>query len=160
MTPLPIVPRLASSWIGRTLAVGCGFFCLGDRIRAADTNQVASELVIPKSVFVSDGAVGRDPFFPRSMRLQPKKVDEGKGTQIIEDFSRMLRLTGIAGGTKPIATINNLTFEAGEEQEVKVDNRRVKIRVQEIREKSVLVRIEGQPALVELKLRDFQLPLE
>jgi hypothetical protein len=145
----------------RTLAAGCGFICLGDGIyAAAATNQVASIPEIPKSVFVSDGAVGRDPFFPKSTRFQPRKVDEVKNTTVQEDFSRMLRLTGVTGGTKPIATINNLTFEAGETQEVKVDNRKVKIRVQEILEKSVIVKIEGQPAPVELKLRDFQLPLE
>ena len=80
-----------------------------------------------------------------------------KGTPVQEDFSHLLKLSGIAGGARPIATVNNLTFAVGEEQEVKVDGRKIRIRVLEIREKSVVVKVEKQPAPVELKLRDVEL---
>ena len=70
-----------------------------------------------------------------------------------------MKLTGITGGAKPIATINNLTFAVGEEQEVKFEGRKFRIRVLEIREKSVLVSVEKQSEPVELRLRDTELKL-
>ena len=45
----------------------------------------------------------------------------------------------------------------GEEQEVKVEGGKVRIRVLEIREKSVVITIEKQPQPIELKLRDVNL---
>jgi len=140
------------------LAAGCGLVCLTGWLNGAETNRVSSEVMIPKSVFVADGATGKDPFFPNSSRLRKIMPDETtKGTPVQEDFSRLLKLTGIAGGARPIATVNNLTFAVGEEQEVKADGRKIKIRVLEIREKSVVVKVEKQPAPVELKLRDVEL---
>jgi hypothetical protein len=67
-------------------------------------------------------------------------------------IANQLKLTGISQGTKTIATINNLTFEAGEEQEVKVFNGKRKIRVLEIREKAVRVKAEGEADPIELVL--------
>jgi len=66
------------------------------------------------------------------------------------------RLT-IPASVRPIATINNLTFAVGEEQDVKIEGGKVKIRVLEIREKSVVVSVEKQPLPIELKLRDVNL---
>jgi hypothetical protein len=126
-------------------------------VQGAETNQLSLELAIPKSVFVAEGTTGRDPFFPNSVRLQAKVPDTTKAPQIREDFSRFLKLTGVTGGAKPIATINNLTFAVGEEQEVKVEGRKVKIRVLEIGEKSVRLSVENQPGAVELKLKDKEL---
>jgi|SRR5438477_5631205 len=140
------------------LAAWCGLLCLTGWLNAAETNRVSSEVTIPKSVFVADGGTGKDPFFPNSTRLRKIVPDETtKGTAVQEDFSRLLKLTGIAGGARPIATVNNLTFAVGEEQEVKVDGRKIRIRVLEIRAKSVVVKVEKQPAPVELKLRDVEL---
>jgi len=80
-----------------------------------------------------------------------------RAEQPIRDFSSILKLTGIAGGARPIATINNLTFAVGEEQEVRVEGGKLKIRVLEIREKSVVISVEKQPQPMELKLRDVNL---
>jgi len=152
--PANTIPLRPSTGIGRGLAACCGLICLTGWMQGAETNQLSSQIVIPQSVFVAEGATGRDPFFPNSTRLQAKVPDTTKGQPVREDFSRLLKLTGVTGGTRPIATINNLTFEVGEEQEVKVEGRKVKIRVLEIGEKSVRLSVEGQPGTVELKLRD------
>src|SRR5439155_13029430 len=111
--------------------------------------------VLPQSVFATEGATGKDPFFPNSIR-RVKRDDKGD-QQPTRDISGLLKLTGIAGGVRPIATINNLTFAVGEEQEVKVEGSKVKIRVIEIREKSVVIAIEKQSQPIELKLRDVNL---
>src|SRR5438552_1220133 len=74
-------------------------------------------------------------------------------------LGREMKLTGITGGAKPSATINNLTFAVGEEQEVKFEGRKFRIRVLEIGVKSVLVSVEKQSEPVELRLRDTELKL-
>jgi len=156
--PPMLIPRHPSAPWARTLAAGLGLLCLTARIHGAETNQLSSDLLIPKSVFVSEGATGKDPFFPNSTRLQKKAPeDTGKSQPIKEDFSRLLKLTGITGGAKPGATINNLTFAVGEEQEVKFEGRKIRIRVLEIRAKSVLLNVERQSEPLELKLRDSEL---
>ena len=144
------------SWLAGSILV-C---LLGGVVLGAETNtnQAPAQAAVPRSVFATEGATGKDPFFPNSIR-RIKRDDSGKQLPT-RDFSALLKLTGIAGGVKPIATINNLTFAVGEEQEVKVDGGKAKIRVLEIREKSVVISIEKQPQPVELKLRDVNLKFD
>jgi cell division protein FtsB len=67
-----------------------------------------------------------------------------------------LQLEGITGTPgRRIAVINNLTFTQGEEGEVRARNgRKIKIRVLEIRDKSVLLQIEGLAEPKELLLQE------
>ena len=132
-------------------------FLLGGVVHPAETNtnRAPAQVTIPQSVFATEGATGKDPFFPNSIR-RIKRDDSGKQMPT-RDFSALLKLTGIAGGVRPIATINNLTFAVGEEQEVKVEGGKVKIRVLEIGEKSVVINLEKQPQPIVLKLRDVNL---
>ena len=123
-----------------------------------NTNRAPAQVTIPQSVFATEGATGKDPFFPNSIR-RIKRDDSGKQTPT-RDFSALLKLTGIAGGVRPIATINNLTFAVGEEQEVKVEGGKVRIRVLEIREKSVKITVEQLSQPIELKLRDINLKFD
>ena len=133
---------------------------LGGVIHCAETstNRAPPKLVIPQSVFVAEGPTGKDPFFPNSIR-RTKRDEPGKQSPI-QDFSGLLKLTGIAGGVRPIATINALTFAVGEEQEVKVEGGKVRIRVLEIRTKSVVISVEKLPQSIELKLRDVNLKFD
>ncbi len=145
-----------ASWLASSI-LSC---LLGGVVHSAETNtnRAPAQMAIPQSVFVTEGATGKDPFFPNSVR-RIKRDDSGKPSPI-RDFSSLLKLTGIAGGVRPIATINNLTFAVGEEQEVKVEGGKLKIRVVEIREKSVVINVEKQPQPIELKLRDFNLKFD
>src|SRR6266516_7862890 len=144
------------SWLAGSslLFLLCGVFHPAE----TNTNRAPAQVTIPQSVFATEGATGKDPFFPISIR-RIKRDDSGKQTPT-RDFSALLKLTGIAGGVRPIATINNLTFAVGEEQEVKVEGGKLKIRVVEIREKSVVINVEKQPQPIELKLRDFNLKFD
>ena len=156
--PPLFVPRHLPARLAKTCAASFALLSLTAWIHGAETNQPSSDAFIPKSVFVSEGATGKDPFFPNSTRLQKKAPeDTGKSQPIKEDFSRLLKLTGITGGAKPGATINNLTFAVGEEQEVKFEGRKIRIRVLEIRAKSVLLNVDRQSEPLELKLRDSEL---
>ena len=151
-------PALCSKVSG---LAGSFLLCLlGALVQGAETNtnRAPTQVVLPQSVFASDGVTGKDPFFPNSSRRM-KRDDKGD-RQPTRDLSGFLKLTGIAGGVRPIATINNLTFAVGEEQEVKVEGSKVKIRVLEIREKSVVISVEKQPLPIELKLRDVNLKFD
>jgi hypothetical protein len=150
--------RRLARWFEVNRFSGTILLCLlGGVVHGAETNtnRAPAQAAIPQSVFATEAATGKDPFFPNSIR-RLRRDDSGK-RQTTRDLSGLLKLTGIAGGVRPIATINNLTFAVGEEQEVKVEGGKVKIRVLEIREKSVRVIIEKQPQPVELKLRDVNL---
>ena len=143
------------SWLA-----GSSLLCLlGGLVHGAatNTNRAPAQVAIPQSVFATEAATGKDPFFPNSTRRT--RVDSGKQSPT-RDFSTLLKLTGIAGGVRPIATINNLTFAEGEEQEVKVEGGKVKIRVLKILEKSVVISVEKQPRSIELKLRDVNLKFD
>jgi hypothetical protein len=55
-----------------------------------------------------------------------------------------LRLQGISGGAeKRLAIINNRTFDIGEEAELRIDAKPLKVRCLEIRDRSVLIEING-----------------
>ncbi len=134
-------------------ALGAACLC-----HAAETNRAPAEVVFPKSVFVDDPG-GKDPFFPNRQRGQavvqkPQQLSR-------EPNWRALQLRGITGaGNQRFALINNLTFAKGEDGEVRVPNAKIKIRVLEIREKSVIILIDGLPDQKELILPDKVLPVE
>ena len=67
-----------------------------------------------------------------------------------------LTLKSISGaGSKRLALINNQTLAPGESGKVLLNNGEIKIRVEEIREKSVIITIEGKPDRKELSLKDI-----
>ena len=95
-----------------------------------------------KSNFTDDPKFGKDPFFPRSMRRGiPDPVTTNAPLADVRD----LVLKGISGGKdRRLALINNRTVENGEELEFKFGNRTLKVHCVEIREKSVVIRVDGQ----------------
>lgn len=134
-------------------------FAVAARIEAAEPSRATNEFVFPKSVFVYSDPKGKDPFYPNRPRagtvaVVSTNVPTSTGPNLA-DF----QLRGITGPPeRRIALINNLTFIKGEEQEVRAGNAKVKIKVQEIRDKSVIILIEGQTEPKELVLQDRQLP--
>ncbi|MBI2924439.1 MAG: hypothetical protein HYY24_01910 [Verrucomicrobia bacterium] len=110
---------------------------------------------IPKSEFVFEAEVSRDPFFPKSSRLRPTAPASALGTAPTpQDLTSGLALKGFLGSpTKPLALLNNRTCAPGEEVVVKLPGGQLKVRCVEIRQKSVVVTIEGEPGRKELFLR-------
>ena len=65
-----------------------------------------------------------------------------------------LTLKSISGaGAKRLALINNQTLAVGESGKVRLGNGEIKIRCEEIREKSVVVTLDGKPERKELRLQ-------
>jgi hypothetical protein len=106
----------------------------------APAAEPALDLVtIPKSVFADDPQVGKDPFFPRSTRRAPQV----QNVPVVETIPDLL-LKGVSGTfTKRLAIINNRTFEVGEEGELKSNGQTVRVKCVEIKDKSVVIRING-----------------
>lgn len=110
------------------------------------------EIVTAKSVFVDAPGTGRDPFFPGSVRRAPKMVAQTNAVADPQNLPLTLKLI-MVGQNKKLAHINNRSFEPGEQAEVTVGSQKIKVRCLEIREKSVLLTIEGTPAPREIFLR-------
>ncbi len=135
-----------------------GWLCLSSVTQGAETNRPPAEAAFPKSIFVWEGDIGKNPFYPHSTRQRPKRAED-TGKAATQDYSQLLVLKGITGPSENrIALINNLTFTKGEEGEVRAGNGKVKIRVLEIREKSVVISIAGT-APKELFLQETLLPI-
>jgi hypothetical protein len=96
----------------------------------------------PKSVFVDRPDFGKDPFFPSSKR-RGEVVRTNTVVEPVANF-KDLALKGISTTKeRPLAIINNKTFEVGEEGEVRVNGLLVKVKIIEIHEKSAVVSVNG-----------------
>ena len=147
--PLAAQSRARAAWAAwiALLLLLCAFSA-----RAA-TPAVAEEGDPTKAVFIDDPSFGKDPFFPRSTRRGRSKVVAPTNvvaatTIVADDFT----LKGLSGSPeRRLAIINNYTFQVGEESVIKAGGVPVKVRCIEIRERSVIVSING--ITKELKLR-------
>lgn len=120
---------------------------------SAPTNALPAQLEIPKSVFLipTTPQQGKDPFFPRSMRLFTSVV-VSTNLQPTPVVTVELKLNGISGiSPRRLAIINNRTFEANEEGVVSTASGPVRIRCLEIRADSVLVQIGGEQRILRLR---------
>jgi hypothetical protein len=163
MKPLPHLP------VGNLLAVA--FLCFGmalplsaspspakespagppAALSPVPTNTAPAQPEIPKSVFLipTSPLEGKDPFFPRSVRLF---ASSGAQTNLQPTAHYLeLRLNGISGPlSRRLAIINNQTFAVNEEGEVPTNSGRARIRCLQIKDDSVVVQVGG-------KLRTLQL---
>ena len=146
-----IVPAMAAIFIsGGTVAVF-----------SADTNPPPAKvaLVIPRSVFVDDLTKGKDPFFPGTSRRLDKTAaviaGPGSATEPAKPVAEQVQLKGILNSTnRRLALINNHTFEAGEQADVKTSGGKVRVRCVEIRPRSVVILLAGESQRRELHLHD------
>ena len=102
----------------------------------------AEVLPPPQSVFIDRPDFGRDPFFPKSKR----RGAVVSTTPVVEPMANFgnLALKGISvNNERRLAIINNKTFEVGEEGEVRINGQPLKLKVTEIRDKSVVVEVNG-----------------
>ena len=113
---------------------------------------------VPASLFDDNSPSGKDPFFPNSTRRQETVVRvTPTATKNAPAPNRLhtLSLRGISGldGQK-LALINGSTVAQGELAEIRLSGQLVKIRCREIRERSVVVELEGGGEVREIKLRE------
>jgi len=105
------------------------YACWAAVVHGAETNtkyRASASGRIPQSVFATEGATGKDPFFPNSRR-RIKQDDSGKKPPI-RDFFQSSETNGHCRRRQTHRDDYNLTFAVGEEQEVKVEGGKVKIR--------------------------------
>lgn len=121
------------------------FLSLLSSISAAPLKTLppGEEMVLIKSMFIDNPQFGKDPFFPKSLR-RGAVVDNSHTNPEPSFQASSLSLKGISGTVaKRLAIINNRTFEVGEELVLRVANQNFKVRCVEIRDKSVIVSVNG-----------------
>ena len=119
------------------------------RAASSETNAASS---IPQSFFVQpkDQTEGKDPFYPKSMRPYVRSVPVRTNVPV-EPIT--LTLNGITGPPKRSVMINGVTFEPGEERDVKNKNgAKTHVKCLEIKDESVLIELPGGEKQ-ELRLR-------
>ena len=139
------------------VAILFAFLCLASA--RAQSAVVAKVDVVPGqnaqyiSTFTATPGFGKDPFFPKSRRLQVAPVISTNVPLPSGELPAGMVLKGLSGTKeKPLAIINNYTFAAGEEAEVRVGLGIYRVKVVEIKERSVMVSVNGTPPR-ELTLR-------
>jgi hypothetical protein len=123
-------------------------------VSLAATNAAPVQAEIPKSVFLIPATPqeGKDPFFPRSMRLFASVVVMSNVQPLVTPPAVELRLNGISGtADRRLAIINNQTFETNEEGEVPTNPGRARIRCLEIKTDSAVVQIGSEQRVLRLR---------
>lgn len=108
----------------------------------------------PKSAFVNDPTTGKDPFYPKSTRRPLIAATTTPDSVAVQQpfISDKIILQGLSGTKeKRLAIINNRTFEPGEEVDLRVDGLIQRVRLVEIRDRSVLIGVKGMTK--ELQMR-------
>jgi hypothetical protein len=103
-----------------------------------------------KSTFVKapNPGSGKDPFFPKSVRFGPPVT---KTTEVVATPISSLTLKGISTSKgHRTAIINNRTFEAGEEGDIRAAGQTVRIKCVEIRDDGITVSVNGQTQTLSL----------
>lgn len=139
-------------------ALVLAFACCVARAES-QTNAVAKFApALVQSVFVADARAGKDPFFPNSTRgrevIVPETIQTNSTPQPTLALNN-LALKGISGHKgQRLALINSSTVGVGELAEIRYGQQTFKIRCLEIRDRSVLILLDGTGETRELKLRD------
>lgn len=112
---------------------------------AAPVAKIPEAQPIPRSIFVlpTSPKEGCDPFFPTSLRPYESAIPiaSSGGHGDLTD----LRLNGISGPLDHrLVIINDVTFAAGDEAEVRTTKGRIRIRCLEITGNTVVVEADGQ----------------
>jgi hypothetical protein len=98
------------------------------------------------SVFTDSRTFGKDPFFPKSSRRNAMPVTPTPFLPKEGELPPGMVLKGLSGTKeKPLAIINNRTFEEGEEAEVRAANQIYRVKVIEIKERSIMISVNGTP---------------
>lgn len=118
-------------------------------------------VVFPQSVFVDDLTKGKDPFFPSTSRRVDKAAVAAAAaaansqTATAKPTVEQVQLKGILdSANRRLALINNRTFAAGEQAEVKTAAGKLRLQCLEIRSHSVVVQLAGETQRRELHLNE------
>ncbi len=123
------------------------------------TDAPTNVVTIPKSVFVSDPAVAKDPFYPdRKPPAPPDKKQDGSKPSVPSGpiSARDFTLFSITGSEKErVAIVNDAILEAGKPAEITVTQgdrtEKIKVRCLKITAKSVTFLVQGETRPIELR---------
>lgn len=113
-----------------------------------------AETPLPRSVFVipKSAKEGRDPFFPNSTRLFGEVATKTSTNAPVTKVDLVLKALAVSAEQR-LATINNRTFEVGEEAELQTGRGRVRVRCLEIHEDSVVIEVGGERRTLRMRAK-------
>jgi hypothetical protein len=118
----------------------------------AGTNAAPTELTVPVSTFELTIKPTKDPFFPLSTRSPVPLIVLTNVAPALSAAS--FNLKGMSGSSdRRLALINNRTVAVGETAEVTTTSGKVKIHCVEIKQQSVVLRVDSQPDPIEVFFR-------
>lgn len=139
---------ILSAWVA---APHTGFAARTGETTVKTEVVLKTEAVVPRSSFDYRG--GKDPFFPNRQVTSEALPQPPKPVEAVV-------LRGVTGRPdRRVALINNRTFTKGEVGEVKAGTNTFKIRIIDIKDKSVIIEREGQAVPYELPLAENLLPI-
>lgn len=154
------IERLNSSTVQRfndlttaQYALICGLsilLAIASVAKAAHATTPPTEQQLIKSTFVKapNQGSGKDPFFPKSTRFGPPVT---KTTEVAPTPISCLNLKGISTSKgHRTAIINNRTFEASEEAEIRACGGTLRVKCVEIRDDGITVSVSGQTQTLSL----------
>ena len=105
-----------------------------------------------QSEFVIRNGYGKDPFFPKSTRLQSNAPSPDK-EEILSGVPDFIVVKGISHNKeRKLTIINNYTVGEGEEFDLRRAGRTIRVRCIEIKERSVVIGVDGATKTIPLKL--------
>jgi len=116
----------------------------------AATNSAPVELEVAVSVFDLTLQPTKDPFFPLSLR-QPVPAATNAAPAFSAGSFVLRALDGPSNFR--LAMINNRTFAVGDSNIITTPAGKINVRVLQIKESSVVIRVDSQPDSVEIFLR-------
>jgi hypothetical protein len=134
-----IASRLKALLVAALALVPCGARAAGKPA------PPAQEAPPPKSAFAIDPQVGKDPFFPKSTRLQavPVKTPDPVMSNLTQFPDEVRCQGGSNQREKRLAIVNGKTVEKGENFELHIRGQRLAVRCLDVTEKTVLLEING-----------------
>jgi hypothetical protein len=147
----PSLVTVSSRVLARRLALSAALVFIA---WAGTSAPIPAALPVPdvkdnKSAFIDNRGFGKDPFFPKSRRREAMPTVNPGNANL-----KGLTLKGVSGTTeRRLAIINNYTIAAGEDAEIRAENQVYRFRCLEVRERSVLIQMEGEPEPRAIRLR-------
>jgi hypothetical protein len=125
---------------------------VGTNTVVAATNSAPAELEVPVSTFDVTIQPTKDPFFPLSLRQPVPAAATTNATPAFSATAFVLKALDGQPGSR-LAMINNRTLAVGDSTSLTLPSGKVNIRVMQIKENSVIIRVDSQPDPIEIFLR-------
>jgi hypothetical protein len=143
----------SASILARVIGAASLFLCAAIPASAVASTNSPPAASAHRSIFDPDLKGGKDPFFPNSVRKEERSPVRFEGIKPTLPPITQLALTGLSTG---LAVINDKSFAENEVNVVRtLSGQKIRIHCRKITRDHVIITIEDDPELHQLRMRDF-----